>query len=201
MRKFDRFMEYCEFKGLTDSQLCKDLKVANGTFYSLRKRKADLSPRLVGIICDTYKDINHKWLLNGEGSMINDEVLITNNSSYLITARLKIAIRELIRKGAIVSQEDLGQKLGYNSEAYFSQLVNGKLSGFSFLEKLKSIFPQVNIDWIKEGKGSCFENDSEMSTLEFSGSVADLISQQNQKISKLVRYNESAESRNESESD
>lgn len=163
MRKIERFMKYCELKGLTDSQLCKDLNVGNGTFYAIRKRNTDLSPRLLGIILETYTDINKDWLLTGEG-----EMLASNNnleSPDLIISRIKITIRDLIKSGQIESQEHLGSMLGH-SKTYFSQLVNGKWNNFAFLDEFRKLFPQVDVNWIRTGKrfaaGLCL-NEPEMS--------------------------------------
>lgn len=142
-------MKYCELKGLNDSQLCKDLKIGNGTFYAIRKRNTDLSPRLIGIILETYTDINKDWLLTGEGEMLSSN---SNTESIdLIISRIKITIRDLIQSGHIESQEHLGSLLGH-SNTYFSQLVNGKKNNFAFLEDLTKLFPHVDINWIKTGK-------------------------------------------------
>lgn len=141
-------MKYCESKGLNDSQVCKDLNIGNGTFYSIRKRNADISPRLLGIILETYTDINETWLLTGKGEMLSTDK--KENTSDLIISRIKTTIRDLIKSGFIESQEHLGSLLGHSS-TYFSQLVNGKKNNFEFLEELTKLFPHVDINWIKTG--------------------------------------------------
>jgi transcriptional regulator with XRE-family HTH domain len=68
--------------------------------------------------------------------------------------RLKIFIRHLISAKVAKNQKDLGIKLGYESESYFSQIINGHTSEpTDFIEKLKSLEPLLNIEWLETGKG------------------------------------------------
>lgn len=68
--------------------------------------------------------------------------------------RLKIFIRHLIAVKIAKSQKDLGAKLGYTNESYFSQIINGKTSEpTDFMQKLKSLEPLLNIEWLETGRG------------------------------------------------
>ena len=68
--------------------------------------------------------------------------------------RLKIFIRYLVSVKIVANQRDLGVKLGYNNESYFSQIVNGKASEpVDFIDKLKSLVPQLNREWLLYGEG------------------------------------------------
>lgn len=52
------------------------------------------------------------------------------------------------------SQKDLGRLLGYNNESYFSQIINGQVDEpKDFMEKLKSLFPDINPEWLQNGDG------------------------------------------------
>lgn len=68
--------------------------------------------------------------------------------------RLKIFIRHLIAVKIAKSQKDLGVRLGYNNESYFSQIISGKASEpTDFIQKLKSLEPLLNIEWLETGRG------------------------------------------------
>ncbi len=68
--------------------------------------------------------------------------------------RLKIFIRHLIAVKIAKNQKDLGAKLGYTNESYFSQIINGKTSEpTDFMQKLKSLEPLLNIQWLETGRG------------------------------------------------
>lgn len=69
--------------------------------------------------------------------------------------RYKILVRHLISIGIATSQKDLGTKLGYNNESAFSQLINGKVvEPKNFTEKLKSLVPDLNLEWLEKGEGA-----------------------------------------------
>lgn len=68
--------------------------------------------------------------------------------------RYKILIRHLITSGIADNQKDLGAKLGYSNESSFSQVINGKVpTPKDFIEKLKTLLPNLNDDWLLTGKG------------------------------------------------
>lgn len=69
-------------------------------------------------------------------------------------SRNKILVRHLINIGAATSQKDLGYKLGYNNESYFSQILNEKAPyPKDFEEKIKALEPRLNTDWLLTGEG------------------------------------------------
>lgn len=73
--------------------------------------------------------------------------------------RLKIFIRHLISAKIIKSQKDLGVRLGYDNESYFSQIINGHTSEpTDFIYKLKTLEPLLNIDWLENGVGNMLAN-------------------------------------------
>ena len=85
MRKIDRFMEYCKVKGISSREATRHLDISNGLLEKTLKPGKDLSSRLIGIISNTYKDLNINWLLTGEGEMISNTS--NNHSSKMIIAR------------------------------------------------------------------------------------------------------------------
>lgn len=151
MRKIDRFIEYCKTKGISSREATRQLDISNGLLEKTLKPGKDLSARLIGIITNTYKDLNIKWLLTGEGEMIST---ITNTPSpEMFTARLKYLVKILVQTKVVTSQEDLGNKLGYSGKVYISRLINGKVDNRQFVEKLLIFNPKINKEWLFTGHG------------------------------------------------
>ena len=68
--------------------------------------------------------------------------------------RYKILVRHIVSNGLASSQKDLGRKMGYNNESAFSQIINEKVSRpKDFSQKLKTIVPDLNLDWLETGVG------------------------------------------------
>lgn len=68
--------------------------------------------------------------------------------------RLKFVVKYAINEHIATNQKELGQKLGYNNESAFSQVINGKVKiPKDFIEKLKNLMPDLNEDWIETGNG------------------------------------------------
>jgi len=120
--------------------------------------------------------------------------------------RYKILIRQLINLGIVSSQKELGKKMGYNNPSAFSQVINGKTKEPKlFMQKLKCIFPNLNINWLENGEGEMIIDDSTTNTINISrdsvkvgGNVSGSI-QQGGNISEIVEklINELAEQRRE----
>lgn len=118
--------------------------------------------------------------------------------------RYKILIRQLINLGIVSSQKELGKKMGYNNPSAFSQVINGKAREPKlFMQKLKYVFPNLNIDWLENGEGEMIIDDSTTNTINISrdsvkvgGDVSGSI-QQGGNLSEIVEklVNELAEQR------
>lgn len=68
--------------------------------------------------------------------------------------RNKTLIRHLIQTGIVKSQKDLGEKMGYNNESSFSQVINEKVDEpKDFIPRLKNIYADFNEDWLRTGNG------------------------------------------------
>lgn len=76
--------------------------------------------------------------------------------------RLKIFIRYLISvKNLCKNQKELGVRLGYNNESYFSQIISGRASEpTDFIDKLKNLEPLLNIEWLECGNGDMIKSPS-----------------------------------------
>ena len=75
--------------------------------------------------------------------------------------RLKIFVNYLILHLKVRSNADLALKLGI-AKSQLSEILNGKRKvSHDLVNKIHSLFPELNIDWILEGSGEmCSEIDS-----------------------------------------
>lgn len=68
--------------------------------------------------------------------------------------RNKALIRHLIQSGIVKNQKDLGEKMGYNNESSFSQVINEKVDEpKDFIPRLKSIYADFDENWLATGVG------------------------------------------------
>ena len=68
--------------------------------------------------------------------------------------RYKFLLTYLIGIGIAPTQQDIGRLLGYNNPSAFSQVITGaKPMPREFNSKLKSIYPNLNVDWLETGEG------------------------------------------------
>lgn len=82
-----------------------------------------------------------------------------NQSIMDKTDRYKILVRHIVNSGLAESQKDLGRKIGYKNESYFSQVINGKVDEpKEFIRKLKSVLPALNEEWVRQGEGEMLKS-------------------------------------------
>lgn len=102
----DRLDRYKEYAGLNDNQITVKCGLTIGIINSARKRGSSLSGESIEKILKVFKDINARWLLTGEGEMIqNNEIFETNCES--LTAYLGKENKELK-----VKNEELNREIG-----------------------------------------------------------------------------------------
>ena len=81
-------------------------------------------------------------------------------------SRNKFLVQYIVSKGLASSQKELGQLLGYSNESSFSQIINEKVTyPKDFIERLKSILPDLNENWLLTGEGEML-NPTTMPTTE-----------------------------------
>lgn len=75
---------------------------------------------------------------------------------------LRKVITWMILQDKVSSNREMAQQMGYNPSA-FSQIVNGRVPmSDKFLGKLAEFEPQINIEWVKTGKGSMIKSHDEV---------------------------------------
>ena len=81
MRRIDRFDEYLKYSGLNDNKVTNQLGLSVGILGKSRKKGRDLSNRVVEKILKFYSDLNHVWLLTGEGEMLSGSNVQTSEGN------------------------------------------------------------------------------------------------------------------------
>lgn len=81
MRRIDRFDEYMKYSGLNDNKVTNQLGLSIGILGKSRKEGRDLSDRVIDKILKFYSDLNHVWLLTGEGEMLSGSNVQTSEGN------------------------------------------------------------------------------------------------------------------------
>ena len=79
MRVIDRFDLYMKYKGLNDNQVTKDLGLSNGLLGKSRNKDRDMSRKIANSATNFYTDLSAAWLFSGEGTMLVDSTVTTEN--------------------------------------------------------------------------------------------------------------------------
>lgn len=81
MRRIDRFDIYMKSRGLNDNKVTLQLGLTVGLIGKSRKEGRDLSDKVIEKILNFYTDLNRVWLLTGEGEMLRNEQVQTQEQS------------------------------------------------------------------------------------------------------------------------
>lgn len=73
MRKIERFLQYLDFKGVTENRATVECGLSQGLLHQAKSGKSDLGYKTIDKILDKYQDINKVWLLTGEGEMLKSD--------------------------------------------------------------------------------------------------------------------------------
>lgn len=108
---------YMAYAGLNDNKVTVQCGLAIGAINSARKRNKALGYENIAKLLYTYKDLNARWLLTGEGDMLVSESYPTESA---ITQFLKNQNRELMEKVESLNREvgDLQRQLSELKKEY-----------------------------------------------------------------------------------
>ena len=70
MRKIDRFLQYLDYRGISENKATVECKLSQGLIHQAKSGKSDLGIKTVDKIIDTYQDLDRNWLLTGNGEML-----------------------------------------------------------------------------------------------------------------------------------
>ena len=78
MRKIDRFLQYLDYKGITENKATVDCDLSKGLLGQAKSGKSDLGGKTIEKVLSFYQDLSRVWLLTGTGSMLNDSTQDAN---------------------------------------------------------------------------------------------------------------------------
>ncbi|MBM6944733.1 MULTISPECIES: hypothetical protein [Bacteroides] len=131
-----RLEEYMAYAGLNDNQVTVQCGLSTGIIGNARKKGRSLNGSNIVKILYTYKDLNARWFLTGEGEMLSTIESVANTE---LSSFLKIQNKELQDKVERLNREigDLQRQLSELKKANVHQeesAVYAAASG-SYLEK------------------------------------------------------------------
>ena len=105
------------YAGLNDNQVTVQCGLSNSIIGNARKRGKSLNGKNIVKIISTYRDLNARWFLTGEGDMLVSESLPTESA---ITQFLKKQNSELMEKIESLNREvgDLQRQLSEMKKEY-----------------------------------------------------------------------------------
>ncbi len=89
----NRFDEYMHYKGLNDNQVTVQCGLSNGAIGKARINRKGINSQSIEKILSTYKDLDARWLLTGEGEMLGTSPVQADSDTVQI---LKNQNKELI---------------------------------------------------------------------------------------------------------
>lgn len=98
----ERLDQYMVYAGLNDNRVTNQCGLSIGAINSARKRGKSLNGDNIEKILCTYKELNARWLLTGEGEMISG---VSDSDNPDITDFLKKQNSELMAKIELLNQE------------------------------------------------------------------------------------------------
>lgn len=106
----ERLDRYKEYAGLNDNQVTVKSGLTVGVINSARKRGSSLSGDNIEKILNAFKDINARWLLTGEGEMLESDTIITPKSAGVVPV-LDIINKMLDLQAELTRVKDENQEL------------------------------------------------------------------------------------------
>lgn len=82
-----------DYLGVSDNRFAKTIGVPQATISNLFNRNSDVKSVVLGAIVSAYGIISARWLLTGQGSMLNDEASPSTPSDEV--AKLNAEIERL----------------------------------------------------------------------------------------------------------
>lgn len=133
MRKIDRFLQYLEYKGITENKATIECGLAQGLLHQAKSGKSDLGAKTIDKILIKYQDLSREYLLTGEGEMLKPKA---NETS-------------------IINEKSCPVK-GYETGVPYYNV--DFLGGFDMVLNNQTINPEYLIDFQEYSKATCWCN-------------------------------------------
>lgn len=100
-----RISEYINYKGLNVKLVEREIGVSNSTLRTAIKDGKNIGSDKVEKFLQQYNEVSAEWLLRGEGSMIKNEVHLSDDSHKLENERLQKSIIRLVTENTQLRDE------------------------------------------------------------------------------------------------
>lgn len=104
---YQRITEFCEYKNLSQRELCKACNLTFSTFSAAVRRKSSLNVSVIVNILSVYSELSPDWLLLQKGSMLRDKLELSAEQSI---------IKELLDRNEKLIQENAVLKYRLNEK-------------------------------------------------------------------------------------
>ena len=108
MRKIDRFLQYLDYKGITENKATVDCNLSKGLLGQAKSGKSDLGNKAIEKVLSFYQDLSRVWLLTGAGNMLNDSSLCENSEEE--RPRLEVEMKPQLSATELVLRDMLAEE-------------------------------------------------------------------------------------------
>ena len=137
MRKIDRFLQYLEYKGITENKATVDCDLSKGLLGQAKSGKSDLGNKTIEKVLSFYQDLSRVWLLTGAGNMLNDSSLCENSEEE--RPRLEVEMKTQLSATELVLRDMLAEERArvdsLNEMIWELKEENGKLKALLSTER------------------------------------------------------------------
>lgn len=142
-----RALVFCKHKHISKNEFIAKTNVYN-TFFTAKAK--GLNNTTMMRIHTAFPDLNINWLINGVGDMIVD-----GNYDFDVFTNYRERLKVFV--GTLgVSETFFLSKCGFTATV-FSKLA--KMPNEETLKKITNAYPQLNIEWLRDGSGEMLRND------------------------------------------
>lgn len=115
MRKIDRFLQYLDYKGITENKATVDCDLSKGLLGQAKSGKSDLGNKTIEKVLSFYQDLSRVWLLTGAGEMLKNleksENPVEENPCLEAENRPQLSNTELLLRDMLAEERAKNQAL------------------------------------------------------------------------------------------
>ena len=121
----ERLKQFIDYKGVTISAFEKSIGMSNASFGKSLKNGGTIGADKLGNILHTYPDINLRWVITGEGNMLNSDQP-ENAADAPGTERASLSNVEMLLRDMLAEERARNEAL--NEVIWELKKENGKLA-------------------------------------------------------------------------
>ena len=146
MRKIERFLQYLEYKGITENKATVDCDLSKGLLGQAKSGKSDLGNKTIEKVLSFYQDLSRVWLLTGTGNMLNDssqlESTVEEKPRLVAEQRPQLSSAEIVLRDLLA--EERARVDALNEMIWELKEENGKLKALLSSERKGGAAPTVD---------------------------------------------------------